>query len=988
VADYNLGTARGKIEVQYDGAGVGKAQKGLQTFQNSAQKMASGFTKVAAITGAGAGLITAALAVSVNKAIDFEKQISAIGAVSGASAKEMDQLRQKALQLGADTAFSASESAQAMEELVKAGLTVEEVLNGAADATVNLAAAGGIDLPQAASIAANAMNVFNLAGKDMAHVADLIAGAANSSAIDVHDFGMSLAQSGAVANLVGLSFDDLSVAIALMGKAGVKGSDAGTSLKTMLLNLNPATQKQKELMKDLGIITEDGANKFFDAKGKLKSFGQVSQILQDALKGQTKAQQLATLETIFGSDAIRAAAVFTKEGAKGFDEMATAMGKVSAQDVAAKRLDNVAGAIEQLKGSLETAAIVIGTAFLPVIRKVAEFITMLANKFSSLDPRWQKLIAFGAAAAAALLGVIAALAAVGAVIAGVAASLVAVKIAAIIGAIVVAVGLLIAAFTALWKRSAAFRSAVQTAFGFIKTVVASAIEGFKRLVDFVRTQIIPIIQSGLKKAIDNLGPAFAAIKNWIETRALPAFNKLKDAFETARPTLEKIAKFIAGVLATSFEIMGKIIGTVVPIVLKLAGPVFSLLISAISFLIAHIPQIVSAFQTFLGIMKTIGTVLAAVVIVPLMAVWEAAKFVFNAIKAGAQALATAWSAIWATIGPPVMAVFNAIKAVVSTVMTAISAIIQVAWTLIKAVFMAGVEAVKATVGPAFNAIKAIITAVMGFLAPYLSAIWNTIRSAVSSAVSAVSSVVSTGWNIVKTVVTTVMNAVRSVVSSVWSAISGIVKGAIANIVSIANGVKAFVDKIRGFFNDLKKAAEGGTGSLIAFVKGIPGKILSAVGNLGGLLVNAGKSIIQGLINGISSMIGSLASKLSSITNLLPSWKGPEERDKKILTPSGQWIMEGLLRGIDKVIPMLRQKLGDVTALVSQPNVVEAALTTATAGAVRFGNTGPMVPTAPSKQTTIQQIVIRGVWDFTDPSAARKIIAMLAEEIDRYEREHK
>jgi len=988
VADYNLGTARGKIEVQYDGAGIGKAQKGLQNFQNSAQKMASGFTKVAAITGAGAGVIAAALAVSVNKAIDFEKQISAIGAVSGASAKEMDQLRKKALQLGADTAFSASESAQAMEELVKAGLSVSEVLDGAADATVALAAAGGVALPEAASIAANAMNQFSLSAKEMPKVADLIAGAANSSAIDVHDFGMSLTQAGAVANTVGVSFEDLSVAIALMGKAGIKGSDAGTSLKTMLLNLNPTTEKQINLMKDLGIITEESGNRFFDAKGNIKSFGEVSGVLQQALKGMTKAQQLATLETLFGSDAIRAAAVFTKEGAKGFDEMATAMGKVSAQDVAAKRLDNVAGAIEQLKGSLETAAIVIGTAFLPVIRKVAEFITMLANKFSSLDPKWQKLIAFGAAAAAALLGVIAALAAVGAVIAGVAASLVAVKIAAIIGAIVVAVGLLIAAFTALWKRSTAFRSAVQTAFGFIKTVVATAIDNFKRLVEFIRTQIIPILQAGLKKAIDNLGPAFRALQDWIQTRVIPAWNQLKDAFERARPTLEKIAKFIAGVMATNFEILGKIIGTVVPIIAKLAGPVFSALITAISFVIAHIPELVAAFQKFLSIMKTIGTVLAAVVIVPLMGVWEAAKFVFNAIKTGAEALAAVWGRIWATIGPPVTAVFNAIKAVVQAVMSAIAAVVQVGWTLIKAAFSVGTAAVKAVVTPAFNAIKAVITTVMGFLSPYLSAIWGVIRNAVSAAVNAIKSVVSTGWNAVKSVTTTVFNAVKSAVSTVWNAISGIVKGAINNIVSIANGVKAFVDKIKGFFNQLKAAAEGGTGSLISFVKGIPGRIVSAVGNLGGILVNAGRSIIQGLINGISQMIGSLTSKLSAVTSLIAKVKGPEERDKKLLTPAGIWIMEGLLRGIDKVIPALVQKLGNVTALVAQPNLVQTALTTATAGAVRFGNTGPALPTQVTRQTTIQQVVLRGVWDFTDPTAARKIIAMLAEEIDRYEREHK
>jgi TP901 family phage tail tape measure protein len=128
-------------------------------------------------------------------------------------------------------------------------------MNGAAEATLNLAAAGGVSLPDAATIAANALAEFNLKGSDMAHVADLIAGAANASALDVSDFKFSLSAAGAVAATVGFSFDDLAQGIAVMGKAGITGSDAGTSLKTMMMNLVPATNKAADTMRDLGIIT-------------------------------------------------------------------------------------------------------------------------------------------------------------------------------------------------------------------------------------------------------------------------------------------------------------------------------------------------------------------------------------------------------------------------------------------------------------------------------------------------------------------------------------------------------------------------------------------------------------------------------------------------------------------------------------------------------------------------------------------------------------
>lgn len=337
----------------------------------------SGFTVGAAVAGvAGLG---AALGFAVKDASDFEHSISGIAAVSDPAEVNLDSLRQLALQLGADTSFSANEAAQGMEELIKAGVRMSDVMGGGARAALDLAAAGEVSVSEAATITSNALNAFGLSGDKAAAVADTIAGAANASAIDVHEFGFSLAASGAVAATVGLSFDDLAQGIAIMGQAGIKGSDAGTSLKTMLLNLQPQTDKQISLFKELGLITEDGANQFFDATGKIKGMADIAQTLQTALGGMTEQQRLATLEILFGTDAIRAGAVLTKAGAAGFNEMAAAMGKVSAQDVANERLNNLQGSIEKLKGSLETAAILIGSAFLPVLKDLADQATQLVN---------------------------------------------------------------------------------------------------------------------------------------------------------------------------------------------------------------------------------------------------------------------------------------------------------------------------------------------------------------------------------------------------------------------------------------------------------------------------------------------------------------------------------------------------------------------------------------------------------------------------------
>lgn len=446
MASYNLGTASGRIVIDGSAAQAGfqVASTAARAFYDAVEERVQAVdrlgTKLIAVGTAGVG----GFGVAVKTASAFEAQLDAVEAVSGATATQMDAIREKALQLGKDTAYSASESAAAFEILIKAGVSVDDVINGAAEATVNLAAASGVDMTQAAEVAANALNVFNLEGKDMAGVADLIAGASNASAIDVTDFAYSLSSGGAVAHLAGLDFKDLAVAIAEMGQAGIKGSDAGTSLKTFLTNLIPTTKAQINEFQRLGLMTADYAaatqflaqkgikpldnsilgvseafqkyievtggakvgtaanrdaaeklaiaqgglnNEFFDAKGEVKDLAAIQQVLQDATKGMTKEQKLASLELLFGSDAIRAAAVLSEEGAAGYNKMAEAMGKVTAADVAKTRLSNLSGAVEQLKGALETVRITIGSYFLPILTKMTNGLTAVVNVFNNA-PKW------------------------------------------------------------------------------------------------------------------------------------------------------------------------------------------------------------------------------------------------------------------------------------------------------------------------------------------------------------------------------------------------------------------------------------------------------------------------------------------------------------------------------------------------------------------------------------------------------------------------
>lgn len=903
--NYSLGEAKGTIRIDYDGRGVNEASTAVDSLGDRARNTQQRFSSLATTTGIAATAMAAGLGLAVNAAIDFEKQISAIGAVSGASAEQLEALRAKALQLGADTAFSASDAANAMEELVKAGLSVEDTLNGAADATVALAAAGSIELPEAATIAANAMNQFNLAAQDLPHVADLIAGAANASAIDVGEFGFAMQQAGAVANLVGVSFDDLATAIALMGNAGIKGSDAGTSLKTFLQNLQPTTEKQTELFKELGIITEDNTNRFYDQNGSLKDLSSVADVLNEALAGMTDQQKALALETLFGTDAIRAAAIIANEGSEGFDALAASIGEVSAADVAAARLDNTAGAIEQLKGSVETAAIALGTALLPVIRKVTEFVTELVNWFSALDPKWQKLIAFALVAVTALVAFVAVLAGIIAAVAGVIAAFAgAGEVLAIVVGIIAGIVALAAAIKLAYDRSAEFRDLLaslgqyfQAAFGFVMSIVTP-------IVDFIKNDLIPAVQEISKKLQENLAPAFKAIGEFIQQRVVPGIQKLQEAVSKVMPYIIDLGKFLLGVAKVIIDVLGKALGFLIPLLANILGPVFSFLIDIIAGVISFIPKIIEGFKTFINIAKEVGKIIAIAIIAPFYAIYVAGKWVFEQLMKVVNVFIDAFKAVWNFIAPVVQAVFGLIGAIIGLAFDIITALFQAWWTVVSAIWNVFWDNVIKPVMSAFSAIWNFLQAAFDVILAIVKVGWAVIVAIWDKIYDWIVTPIVTAFNFVADWIGKKIEEARAIIAFVWDLIVALFTAARDRIVAIVNGFTEFVSKIREHFNNAKEAALTKLQELIDWVKALPGKILDALGNIGSTLFNAGKALIQGFWDGMKAiwddMTGWVEDGMSWLRGLWPfspAKHGPFSGKGWVLY-SGQALMEGFAEGMN------------------------------------------------------------------------------------------
>lgn len=367
----------GKVQNSFAGL-QGMSDKARASVNKSAVQMETGFKMMAA----GAAIL-APVGIAVGKAMDFEAQLSSIKAVTGSSAEVMKQYQAEALKAGADTKYSALEAAQGIEELAKAGVESSQILGGGLTAALNLATAGEVSVADAAEIASTALNAFKADAMSIEDAGNILAGAANASATSVGELKFGLSAVSAVASGAGVSFKDTNTALAVLAQNGLKGSDAGTSLKTMLMNLSPATKEGAEQMRKLGLIAADGSNAFFDAQGRVKSLADVSGVLKNSLSNLNPKEQGEALRKMFGSDAIRAGNIFLKEGAEGFNKMADAMGKVSMAQVAEERLNNLKGSIEQFSGSFETVMINVGMALTPILKKIVDFGTGVVNAFNS-----------------------------------------------------------------------------------------------------------------------------------------------------------------------------------------------------------------------------------------------------------------------------------------------------------------------------------------------------------------------------------------------------------------------------------------------------------------------------------------------------------------------------------------------------------------------------------------------------------------------------
>ena len=351
----------------------------LQNIGSSVENVGKKFLPVtAAVTGLG----TAA----VKTAADFDSEMSKVSAISGATGDDFDQLRAKAREMGAKTKFSASEAASAMEYMAMAGWKTSDMLNGI-EGIMNLAAASGEDLATTSDIVTDALTAFGLSAADSGHFADILAAASSNANTNVSMMGETFKYCAPIAGALGFSAKDTAEAIGLMANSGIKASQAGTSLRTIMNNLSGEVTF---VGKNIGEVTIATSN----ADGSMRSLNDILADCRVAFSGLSESEKAANAEALVGKNAMSGFLALMNSSETDINKLRGAIENCdgASESMAETMQDNLNGQLTILKSQLEELAISFGDILMPTIRKIISAVQQFVDKLNSMDKSTRETI--------------------------------------------------------------------------------------------------------------------------------------------------------------------------------------------------------------------------------------------------------------------------------------------------------------------------------------------------------------------------------------------------------------------------------------------------------------------------------------------------------------------------------------------------------------------------------------------------------------------
>ena len=465
---------------------------------------------------------------------DFDSSMSKVQAISGATGKEFDALRDKAREMGAKTKFSATESSDALSYMAMAGWKTKSMLDGL-EGIMNLAAASGEDLSTTSDIVTDALTAFGLQAKDSAHFADVLAAASSNANTNVSMMGETFKYAAPIAGALGYSVEDTAEAIGLMANAGIKSSQAGTSLRSIMTKLSKDFTISGQAIGDVQIAVTN-------ADGSMRSLNDILADSRRAFAGLTESEKAAQAETLVGKNAMSGFLALMNASPKDISKLEKALANAdgTAARMAETMQDNFGGQLTILKSQLSEAGIAIGDTLVPFMKKLVAVIQNLVDWFNGLSPTAKKVIVlFGLIAGAvgplliAIGGIVGAMGAVAA--AATALDIAMLPIIVTVGLVVAAIAAAIAIGVLLYKNWNNITKWAKKTWTAIKTTIVNAAK-------IIKTTVLTNFNT-LKTSLSN---AWTAIK----TKAQTVWNGIKTA----------ITKPINSAIGTVKSAIGKIKG--------------------------------------------------------------------------------------------------------------------------------------------------------------------------------------------------------------------------------------------------------------------------------------------------------------------------------------------------------------------------------------------------------------------------------------------
>ena len=731
------------------------------------------------VTSAGQKIMPASMAVAglgaaaVKTAADFDEGMSKVAAISGATGDDLDALRDKAREMGAKTKFSATEAAAAMEYMAMAGWKTEDMLGGI-EGIMNLAAASGEDLATTSDIVTDALTAFGMSADDSAHFADILAAASSNANTNVSMMGETFKYCAPIAGALGFSAEDTAQAIGLMANAGIKGSQAGTALRTIMNNLAGEVKITGSALGEVTIATTN-------ADGSMRDLSDILADCRGAFSQLSESEQAAAAEALVGKNAMSGFLALMNARDADIEKLASSIDHCSdtfvktvdgaiipmsqaleegidwieeyngvADQMASVMQDNLAGQLTILKSQIQELAISFGEMLMPAIRAIVSRVQAFVDKLNGMSESQRKAV--------------------------------------------LTIGMIIAALGPLL-----------VILGTVISKVGVAMQGFVKLATGVKKLGVAVkagtgIFGKLGAALGGIsGPVLAVIA--VIAVLVAAFKHLWDTNEEFRNAItaiwngivSKIQAFCQGII-DRLNALGFEFGSIVDVLKSLwdglcqfLAPVFEAAFSVVSTVLGSVLDVITGLlDVFIGLFTGNWSQL-----------WDGVKEIFSGVW---DAIAGLFDTALNLLKSLAEVVFGWFGSTWESVWTGIKSFFEAIWNGIVAFFTGIWNGIVSTVTAQINAVKTVVTTVFTAIKSTASTIWNSIKTAISTVVDGIRSKVSSAFESVKTTATNLFNGIKSTATSVWN---GIKTAIVTPIEAARDKIRSALNAVSSFFSGLK-----------------------------------------------------------------------------------------------------------------------------------------------------------------------------------------